>query len=69
MCAHPAEPTGAYAAAPPVEEEPAVDLNLTREDGFRRLTDADVGEYAQAVIAERLQSPGGPVAPLRPSTE
>jgi proteasome beta subunit len=37
-------------------------------DGFRRLTEDEVGEYAQAVVTERLQSPGGPVAPLRRST-
>ncbi|HLY83602.1 MAG TPA: proteasome subunit beta [Acidimicrobiales bacterium] len=33
--------------------------------GFRRLTDDEAEEYAQAVVAERMQSPGGPVAPLR----
>jgi proteasome beta subunit len=37
-------------------------------DGFRRLTDAEAGEYAQAVVNERMQSPGGPNAPLRPAT-
>jgi proteasome beta subunit len=37
-------------------------------DGFRRLTDDEAGEYAQAVVAERLQSPGGPIAPLRQPT-
>jgi proteasome beta subunit len=41
---------------------------VVTEDGFRRLTDDEVGEYAQAVVAERMQSPGGPIAPLRPST-
>jgi proteasome beta subunit len=35
------------------------------EDGFRRLTDEEAGEYAQAVVSERMSSPGGPVAPLR----
>jgi proteasome beta subunit len=34
-------------------------------DGFRRLTDDEAGEYAQAVVTERMQSPGGPIAPLR----
>ena len=34
-------------------------------DGFRRLTDEQAGEYAEAVVGERMQSPGGPVAPLR----
>src|SRR5262245_19766424 len=38
---------------------------VVTEDGFRRLTEDQAGEYAQAVVAERLQSPGGPVAPLR----
>jgi len=38
------------------------------EDGFRRLTDDEAGEYVQAVVAERLQSPGGPTAPLRQAT-
>ncbi|HEY2127952.1 MAG TPA: proteasome subunit beta [Streptosporangiaceae bacterium] len=35
-------------------------------DGFRRLSEAEAGEYAQAVVRERMTSPGGPVAPLRP---
>jgi proteasome beta subunit len=35
-------------------------------DGFRRLTEAEAGEYARAVVEERMSSPGGPVAPLRP---
>ena len=34
-------------------------------DGFRRLTDDEAGEYAQAVVTERMASPGGPIAPLR----
>jgi proteasome beta subunit len=38
---------------------------VVTENGFRRLTDEEVGEYAQAVATERLQSPGGPIAPLR----
>jgi proteasome beta subunit len=38
---------------------------VVTEDGFRRLTDDEVGEYAQAVVAERMQSPGGPIASLR----
>jgi proteasome beta subunit len=41
---------------------------VVTEDGFRRLTDDEAGEYAQAVVAERMESPGGPVAPLRAST-
>ena len=35
-------------------------------DGFRRLPDAEAGQIAQAVVAERLQAPDGPAAPLRP---
>ena len=35
-------------------------------DGFRRLPEAEAGEYARTVVQERLTSPGGPVAPLRP---
>jgi proteasome beta subunit len=36
-------------------------------DGFRQLSEAEAGQYARAVVEERLNSPGGPVAPLRPS--
>jgi proteasome beta subunit len=35
-------------------------------DGFRRLSDAESGEYARAVVEERMHSPSGPIAPLRP---
>jgi proteasome beta subunit len=35
------------------------------EDGFRRLTDEEAGGYAQAVVTERMASPGGPIASLR----
>jgi proteasome beta subunit len=34
-------------------------------DGFERLTDEAAGEYARAVIEERLADPDGPPAPLR----
>ncbi len=34
-------------------------------DGFRRLPDAESGEYAQTVVDERMRSPDGPSAPLR----
>ncbi len=37
-------------------------------DGFRRLTDEEAGTYAQAVVEERMRSPAGPTAPLRPGT-
>jgi proteasome beta subunit len=42
-------------------------LAVITEDGFRRLTDDEAGEYAQAVVTERMESPGGPIAPLRAS--
>ena len=34
-------------------------------NGFRRLTDDEAAENAEAVVRERMQSPGGPIAPLR----
>jgi proteasome beta subunit len=34
-------------------------------DGFRRLPEAEVAEVAQQVVAERMDSPDGPNAPLR----
>jgi proteasome beta subunit len=36
-------------------------------DGFRRLSDDESGEYAQAIVNERMTSPGGPIAPVRQS--
>ena len=41
---------------------------VVTEDGFRQLTEDEAGEYAQAVVTERMQSPGGPIAPLRQAT-
>ena len=41
---------------------------VVTEDGFRRLTDDEAGDYARAVVAERTESPDGPVAPLRQAT-
>jgi proteasome beta subunit len=38
------------------------------EEGFRRLPDAEAAEIAQAVVDERLRSPDGPTAPLRPES-
>jgi len=35
-------------------------------EGFRRLSDSEAGEVATEVVSERMISPGGPVAPLRP---
>ena len=34
-------------------------------DGFRRLPEAEVAEVAQRVVAERMDSPDGPIASLR----
>jgi proteasome beta subunit len=36
-------------------------------DGYRRLSDAEAGGYAESVVAERMQLPDGPGAPLRPA--
>jgi proteasome beta subunit len=33
-------------------------------DGYRRLSDDEVGEFVETVIAGRMQHPGGPQAPL-----
>ena len=36
-------------------------------DGFRKLSEADSEEVAQAVVQERMTMPDGPSAPLRPA--
>ncbi len=36
-------------------------------DGYRRLSDEESAGYAEAVVAERMQVPDGPQAPLRPA--
>jgi proteasome beta subunit len=38
-------------------------------DGFRRLTDEEAGRYADAVVAERMRSPGGPIASLNTTSQ
>jgi proteasome beta subunit len=38
-------------------------------DGFRQLTEEEAGRYADAVVAERMRSPGGPTAPLPPTSQ
>jgi proteasome beta subunit len=38
-------------------------------DGFRQLTEEEAGRYAEAVVAERMRSPGGPTAPLPPTSQ
>jgi proteasome beta subunit len=35
------------------------------KDGFRKLSEAESGEYAQQVVQERMSRPDGPQAPLR----
>jgi proteasome beta subunit len=35
-------------------------------DGFERLTDEEAGRHAEAVVSERMESPGGPTAPIQP---
>ncbi|MFC5909882.1 proteasome subunit beta [Streptacidiphilus monticola] len=39
-------------------------VSLITEDGFRRLSDAEVGELAQEIVGARLEQPNGPQAPL-----
>jgi len=34
-------------------------------EGYRRLSDDEVGEFVESVIAGRMDNPGGPPAPLR----
>jgi proteasome beta subunit len=36
-------------------------------DGFRKLSEAEAGEYARQVVQERMSRPDGPQAPLRQS--
>ncbi|HWG61501.1 MAG TPA: proteasome subunit beta [Streptosporangiaceae bacterium] len=42
---------------------------LVTADGFRRLPDTEVGEYARAVVNERMRSPSGPIAALQTPVE
>jgi proteasome beta subunit len=37
-------------------------------DGYQRLADSETGRYAETVVAERMQLPDGPTAPLRPGS-
>jgi proteasome beta subunit len=37
-------------------------------DGYQQLTEEEAGRYAEAVVAERMQLPDGPAAPLRSAT-
>ena len=36
-----------------------------RADGFHQLSESESAEYAEQVVAGRMQSPDGPTAPLR----
>ncbi|HEX8008299.1 MAG TPA: proteasome subunit beta [Trebonia sp.] len=40
-------------------------VTTVTSDGFRRLPEAEVAEAAQRVVADRMASPDGPIAPLR----
>jgi proteasome beta subunit len=40
-------------------------LATVTADGFERLSDEEAGRYAETVVAERMQRPDGPAAPLR----
>jgi proteasome beta subunit len=39
-------------------------VSLVTRDGYRRLSDDEVGAIVDTVIAARMDSPGGPPAPL-----
>jgi proteasome beta subunit len=41
---------------------------IVTADGFQRLSEAETGRYAEAVVAERMRQPDGPAAPLRSDT-
>ena len=40
-------------------------VSLVTADGYRRLSDDEVGAIVDGVVAARMESPGGPQAPLR----
>jgi proteasome beta subunit len=41
---------------------------IVTQDGYQRLSEAEAGRYAEAVVAERMLLPDGPAAPLRASS-
>jgi proteasome beta subunit len=43
-------------------------IAIVTADGFTRLSEAEVEEHARAVVEERMRSPDGPSAPLRPAS-
>jgi proteasome beta subunit len=40
-------------------------ITTITDDGFHRLADSEVADYAQQVVSERMRLPDGPNAPLR----
>ena len=40
-------------------------VSLVTVEGYRRLSDDEVGTVVESVVAARMQNPGGPQAPLR----
>ncbi len=40
-------------------------VSIVSADGYRRLSDDEVGAIVDTVVAARMQNPGGPLAPLR----
>jgi proteasome beta subunit len=40
-------------------------VSIVSADGYRRLSDDEVGAIVDSVVAARMQNPGGPLAPLR----
>jgi proteasome beta subunit len=41
-------------------------IAMITADGYRRLSDAETGEYARAVVEERMREPSGPAVSLNP---
>src|ERR1700691_2096296 len=52
--------------APDLGREISPVLAMITADGYRRLSDAETGEYARAVVEERMREPSGPVVSLNP---
>ena len=40
-------------------------VSTVTADGYRRLSDDEVGAIVDTVVAGRMEHPGGPQAPLR----
>jgi proteasome beta subunit len=40
-------------------------VSVVTGDGYRRLSDDEVGAIVDGVVAARMDNPGGPQAPLR----